>query len=111
MGSLCLQVYNPPCVPPTHFQPLEDKQQRKMSSIPHSRTFSSADAHGGETVNPSKLTLVLIEYQNEFTTEGGKLHDGVKPVMEENGMLQKNRGSCRCRACCGRESAALPDLL
>jgi len=66
------------------------QQHTTMSSIPHSRTFSSADAHGGETVIPNNLALVLIEYQNEFTTEGGKLHDGVKVVMEENKMLQNS---------------------
>src|ERR1700752_4312645 len=31
--------------------------------------------------------LVLIEYQNDFTSEGGVLHDAVKPVMQSTGML------------------------
>lgn len=31
--------------------------------------------------------MVLIEYQNEFTTEGGKLHDAVKACMESTNML------------------------
>lgn len=31
--------------------------------------------------------VVLIEYQNEFTTEGGKLHPAVKPVMDKSNML------------------------
>lgn len=38
-------------------------------------------------LNPSETALVLVEYQNEFTTEGGKLHDAVKPCMESNNML------------------------
>jgi len=61
-----------------------------MMSIPAGRTFTSADAHGGEEIDPKTLGLVLIEYQNEFTTEGGKLHEGVKGVMEETGMLTKS---------------------
>ena len=37
---------------------------------------------------PANTTaLVLIEYQNDFTTEGGALHEAVKPVMQSTGML------------------------
>ena len=42
-------------------------------------------------VNPEKTALVLIEYQNDFTTEGGTLHDAVKGVMDETGMLENSR--------------------
>lgn len=39
----------------------------------------------------SKTTaLLLIEYQNDFTSEGGALHDGVKEVMATTGMLQNS---------------------
>ena len=38
-------------------------------------------------VDPQKTALVLIEYQNDFTSEGGALHDAVKGVMGENEML------------------------
>lgn len=38
-------------------------------------------------VDPRKTAVVLIEYQNDFTSEGGALHDAVKGVMEETGML------------------------
>ncbi|MGY3379467.1 nicotinamidase-related amidase [Arthrobacter sp. TE12231] len=31
--------------------------------------------------------VVLIEYQNDFTSEGGGLHDAVRPVMEKTDML------------------------
>src|SRR4029077_3972943 len=40
------------------------------------------------TMNPRTTALVLIEYQNDFTTPGGKLHDAVKPVMESTHMLE-----------------------
>lgn len=39
-------------------------------------------------VDPAQTALVLIEYQNDFTSEGGTLHGAVAPVMESNGMLQ-----------------------
>lgn len=35
----------------------------------------------------SSTALVLIEYQNDFTSEGGVLHEAVKPVMQSSGML------------------------
>merc|ERR1719301_264545 len=38
-----------------------------------SRVGSRAWTHA---VDPSKTAVVLIEYQNEFTTEGGKQHQG-----------------------------------
>lgn len=38
-------------------------------------------------MNPAKTALVLIEFQNDFTTEGGALHGAVKPVMESTDML------------------------
>jgi len=42
-------------------------------------------------VDPAKTALVLIEYQNDFTTEGGSLHDAVKEVMDETGMIENTR--------------------
>jgi nicotinamidase-related amidase len=41
------------------------------------------------SVDPSKTAVVLIEYQNDFTSEGGALHEAVEPVMESTGMLDK----------------------
>lgn len=39
------------------------------------------------TIDPSTTAVVLIEYQNEFTSKGGVLHGAVAPVMSETGML------------------------
>merc|ERR550514_478566 len=36
----------------------------------------------------------MIEFQNEFTSEGGKLHDGVKGVMASTGMLENAAKAC-----------------
>lgn len=38
-------------------------------------------------MQPGATAVVLIEYQNDFTTEGGALHEAVKPVMQSTGML------------------------
>jgi ureidoacrylate peracid hydrolase len=38
-------------------------------------------------MDPKKTALVLIEYQNDFTSEGGSLHEAVKDVMEQVNML------------------------
>ena len=38
-------------------------------------------------IDPKTTALLLIEYQNDFTSEGGALHDGVKSVMEATNML------------------------
>jgi ureidoacrylate peracid hydrolase len=38
-------------------------------------------------VDPKTTALLLIEYHNDFTTEGGALHAGVKSVMEKTNML------------------------
>ena len=35
--------------------------------------------------------LVLIEYQNDFTSDGGTLHEAVKPIMESSNMLANTK--------------------
>jgi nicotinamidase-related amidase len=42
-------------------------------------------------LDPAKTALVLIEYQNEFTSEGGVLHGAVASVMDKTGMLDKTK--------------------
>ncbi|QSQ19152.1 cysteine hydrolase [Pyxidicoccus parkwayensis] len=39
-------------------------------------------------LDPSTTVVLLIEYQNEFATEGGVLHPAVKAVMAETKMLE-----------------------
>ena len=38
-------------------------------------------------IDPKTTALLLIEYQNDFTSEGGALHPGVKAVMQSTNML------------------------
>lgn len=55
------------------------------------------------SLNPATTALVLIEFQNEFTTEGGKLHDAVKEVMQSTNML----ANARAAAAAAREKGVL----
>src|SRR5262249_37414817 len=49
---------------------------------------TDADRQGSATMDPKKTALVLIEYQNDFTSDGGTLHQAVRPVMEATRMLE-----------------------
>lgn len=42
-------------------------------------------------LDPAKTALVLIEYQNEFTSDGGVLHGAVAEVMDKTGMLENTK--------------------
>lgn len=39
-------------------------------------------------LDPSETSFVMIEYQNEFCSPGGKLHDAVKDCMTQTNMLE-----------------------
>src|ERR1700757_7212 len=43
------------------------------------------------TIDPKTTAVVLIEYQNDFTTKGGVLHEAVSGVMETTDMLAHTR--------------------
>src|ERR1700744_6242162 len=42
-------------------------------------------------LDPKHTAIVLIEYQNDFTSEGGALHGAVAGGMEDTGMLENTR--------------------
>jgi nicotinamidase-related amidase len=42
-------------------------------------------------IDPKHTAVVLIEFQNDFTSEGGVLHDAVRDVMESTGMIDNTR--------------------
>jgi nicotinamidase-related amidase len=42
-------------------------------------------------LDPATTAVVLIEYQNEFTSDGGALHGAVAEVMEKTNMLANTR--------------------
>jgi ureidoacrylate peracid hydrolase len=39
------------------------------------------------SIDPKTTAVVLIEYQNDFTSEGGVLHGAVSEVMDKTGMM------------------------
>jgi nicotinamidase-related amidase len=43
------------------------------------------------SIDPKTTALVLIEYQNDFTTEGGVLHGAVAGVMDKTSMLENTK--------------------
>jgi ureidoacrylate peracid hydrolase len=43
------------------------------------------------SIDPKTTAVVLIEYQNDFTSEGGALHKAVSEVMEKTDMLAHTR--------------------
>ena len=44
-------------------------------------------------LNPSETAVVLIEYQNDFTSEGGALHEAVSAVMDHTDMLANTKSA------------------
>eukprot|EP00339_Tiarina_fusa_P015464 CAMPEP_0117031948 /NCGR_PEP_ID=MMETSP0472-20121206/22925_1 /TAXON_ID=693140 ORGANISM="Tiarina fusus, Strain LIS" /NCGR_SAMPLE_ID=MMETSP0472 /ASSEMBLY_ACC=CAM_ASM_000603 /LENGTH=209 /DNA_ID=CAMNT_0004740421 /DNA_START=116 /DNA_END=745 /DNA_ORIENTATION=+ len=42
------------------------------------------------SLDPDETAFVFIEYQNEFASEGGKLHEAVKDVMDKTNMLDNS---------------------
>ncbi len=47
------------------------------------------------SLNPSETAVVLIEYQNDFVSEGGALHGAVADVMESTHMLQNSADTAK----------------
>ncbi len=44
------------------------------------------------SIDPATTAVVLIEFQNDFTSEGGALHAAVAEVMQATKMLENMRG-------------------
>ena len=43
------------------------------------------------SIDPSKTAVVLIEYQNDFVSEGGALHGAVEAMMDKTDMLANTK--------------------
>ncbi|MEU7875058.1 cysteine hydrolase [Dactylosporangium sp. NPDC049140] len=43
------------------------------------------------TIDPAKTAIVLIEYQNDFVSEGGAFHAAVQGVMDKTDMMANTR--------------------
>jgi hypothetical protein len=54
-------------------------------------SLSMSTAEPAIKIDPLTTAFVFIEYQNEFTTEGGALHDAVKECMHATGTIGNSR--------------------
>lgn len=52
--------------------------------------MSANDSTAISKLDPSSTAFIFIEYQNEFCSPGGKLHDAVKECMEHTNMLENS---------------------
>ena len=80
--------------------------QRQVSE--RDRVFCGREAKGGYDLVPSKTALLMIEFQNEFASEGGKLHLSVRDVMVSQDMLAKCQRLCHTARECGAKVFHLP---
>jgi nicotinamidase-related amidase len=44
-------------------------------------------------MDPKRTAIVLVEYQHDFTSEGGALHGAVQGVMESTGMMENTKAA------------------
>lgn len=78
------------------FSPIQSTKSRTVSAqIEHETRLRSSygtpePSITSFTLDPKDTAFVFIEYQNEFTTPGGKLHDAVKDVMAQTNMLENS---------------------
>jgi len=72
------------------------------------RTFSPEHSKGGVEISAPKTAVLFIEFQNEFTSMGGKLHDAVEEVMTSNNMLNKSIEVGKALRCAGGKVFHLP---
>merc|ERR1719392_473135 len=72
------------------------------------RSFAATDAKGGCEIDAQKTALICIEFQNEFTTEGGKLYPAVKGVMESTDMLAKAAATAAAMRAAGGKVYHMP---
>lgn len=64
---------------------MTSERAAKMGKVSDSRAY--LPGKGGVDVDPKKTAVLFIEFQNEFCSEGGKLHDAVKENMKTTDML------------------------
>ena len=70
--------------------PIHTRSGTGSSKLSSQRSLSSVNDDGDsltEPLIPSKTAFVMIEYQNEFCSPGGKFHDAVKECMDSTNMM------------------------
>jgi nicotinamidase-related amidase len=58
---------------------------------PNTIAFTRTVDEARNDMEPKTTAIVLIEFQNDFTTPGGTLHDAVKSVMQTSKMLENTK--------------------
>jgi nicotinamidase-related amidase len=64
-------------------------QLTRLRRVCFARPFTRGNS--AMAIDPSTTAVVLIEYQNDFTSDGGVLHGAVEAVMEKTGMLDNTK--------------------
>lgn len=59
-------------------------------------------------LNPKQTALVLIEFQNDFTSEGGIFYGAVKGVMDSNNMLDNTVATVKAARVAGIQIIYVP---
>src|SRR5262245_16896778 len=59
----------------------------KRIVVPGCIAWPPDNCRKGTAMDPKTTAVILIEYQNDFTSDGGTLHGAVQPVMESTNML------------------------
>ena len=73
------------------------------------QTHRRLENNRDERMDPTKTAVVLIEYQNDFTSPGGTLHEAVKPVMEKHADARQHEGNGGARTRARRDDRARAD--
>lgn len=60
---------------------LSSQSRQTSSATPCAQTFQ---------LDPKETALVLIEYQNEFLSEGGKLYEPLKECLDHTNMIENS---------------------
>src|SRR3954453_9847381 len=58
-----------------------------MPGLAAAPLWCKTDQEDAMPIDPATTAVVLIEYQNDFTSEGGVLHGAVQEVMDKTEML------------------------
>jgi nicotinamidase-related amidase len=65
-------------------------QSTRLIMSAESDSSSSTTTASIAKLDPAATAFVFIEYQNEFCSPGGKLHEAVKACMEQTNMLENS---------------------
>mmetsp|Transcript_40458 Transcript_40458/g.72718 ORF Transcript_40458/g.72718 Transcript_40458/m.72718 type:complete len:262 (+) Transcript_40458:63-848(+) len=84
------------------------KKKITKVTVPDDYRVFSAPGKGGSDINPKTTAVIFVEFQNEFCTPGGKLHDAVKETMAASGMLENAAGVAKAVRAAGAKVIHAP---